>query len=855
MRLRLPHRLSEILAVASAVLVGAALVSICLVLLETGLRSPVPPQRLGAVDLVVGGEQRLPRAEDVDVVLPDHVGVPADLVEQVASVPGVAAAAGDLSFPAAVGDGAGGFLPDEEPRHAGHGWDSLLGRVALVGQPPLGAHDVVLDRSTAAAARVSVGDQVTVALAGEVRTMRLSGVFEQQLSGGSEQRPATMSDPNRPGAPDRSPTTVLVRDDLARTLSPRAPGTVDLITATTEPGSDPAVVGDRVQQAVGAGHVVSSGTDVGTAERPAAATTAAMLVLLVLSAGGVAMTLVGFITGGAVSVIVANRARDLALLRAIGATPAQVRAVLARQVSRVALPAAVAGAALGYLVLGWGQGSLVDLGLLATGQPVSWSPWPALLTVALLLSVVQVAARIASWRVSRLPATTAVVETAAEPRSGGPTRARVGAVLLVLSLGTALAPAFTRTEAAVIGAASGTLLAGIGLTLLAPAGVRRLARWLAPRQTTVSGWLAVRNSGSFALRTGGALATLALAIGLTVTQVFATTTLTSVAAHQVREGTIAAAQITADQAGGVPDALVAEVEQLPSVTAAVPVLHTSGVRTSPDGRRALPDADAQDILAVGPGAGQVLDLAVVDGAVADLVGSTVAVDTSLAWPDTVEVGDTLPLALADGTRVEPRVVATYRHGVGFGTIVASADLLPGGTGRYDAVLVQGEDPAAVGRELATWATGHPGVEVRDPLAESGGGVMAQDPTLWLNVGASVVLFGYLLLGVAHRLAATTMRRRREWQLLRAVGATPRQLWAMVASETGLIVLGAAVTGLTLSLVPRGLVAVGLLGTPWPQGPPWVVGGTVLVVTVAAAVATFVPTRHLLRSRGPLVPAE
>ncbi|WP_256838415.1 ABC transporter permease [Ornithinimicrobium faecis] len=832
MRVRLPHRLSETLAVATAVLVGAVLASLCLVLLETGLRSPVPPQRLVTADLIVGGEQSVPRAEDLDVALPEHVGVPADLINEVAGVPGVAAAAGDLSFPAAVSDGAGGFQSSADPRRAGHGWDSLFGELALVGRPPAGAHDVVLDAATAATAGVSVGDQVEVALAGEPQTMRLTGVLD----------------------PTWSHAGIFVSDDLARTVASRAPGTVDLITATTEPGSDPTAVAERVQQVVGEDLVVSSGSDLGAAERPAAAATTGMLMLLVLSAAGVVVILVGFITGGAVSVMVANRARELALLRAIGATPAQVRSLMARQASAVALVAAVGGAALGHLLAWWAQDSLVGLGLLATGQQLSWSPWPALVTVLLLVGIVQVAARTASWRVSRLSATTAVVETEAEPRSGGQARTRIGAVLLALSLGTALAPLITRTEAAIIGAASGALLASIAVALIAPAVVRRLTRWLAPRQRTVSRWLAVRNSGSFALRTGGALAVLALAVGLTVTQIFATTTLSSVAAHEAREGTIATAQVTADQTGGVPASVVEEIEDLSSVSAAVTVRHTSGVRTSADGTQALVDADAQEILAVGPGVAEVLDLGVVDGDLADLVGDTVAVDASLAWPGTIEVGDTLPLALADGTRVEPTVVATYRHGFGFGQVVASGDLVSGGAGPYDSVLVQGPEAAAVDRDLTTLAATHPGLEASHPLTQEDSDPAALDPAVWINLGASVVLFGYILLGVANRLVATTLRRRREWQLLGALGATPRQVWAMVATETGLIALGATAAGLMIALVPMSLVALGFRGTPWPQGPVWVVATTVLVVTAAAYLATLMPTHHLVKSRGPLGPA-
>lgn len=825
MRVRLPARFNESLAVACAVAIGAALITLCLVVGETGWRAPPPAERLAGIDLVVGGEQQVRQDEDFDVALPEQVGVPADLVGRIAEVEGVAGAAGDLSFPAVVADGAGGFQAVESPRHNGHGWDSLLEGASLTGSPPADSGEVVLTESAASEAGVSVGDDVRVALAGDARTVEVSGLVA--LPGGG----------------------VFVREDVARSLSQQPTGTVDLITVRVAEGADVGHVADRLEALVGAGGVVSSGDEIGAAERPDRSVAAGEVLAMAVSLGGVVVILVGFITTGAVSVIVTNRSRELALLRAVGALPAQVRSIVARQVTRIGMFAAAVGILGGYLTAGWVQGPLHDSGLLAPGQSLSWSPAPAGATLLLMLGTVQLAARAGAWRMSRLNATAAVVATETEPRGGGVARTWFGIVVLVLALAGAVVPLLIRSEEALIGAASGTLLAVIGLALVAPAVVQRVTGSLAGRARRVNDWLAVRNSGSYALRTGGAISVLALAVGLTLTQVFSTTTVSAVAEHEVRAGTLAQARVAADPLGGVSERLAAEIADLPSASTAVPLAQTTAVRTyQQDGQTS---AEAYPMLAVGSGADRVLDLDVVDGDLSELAGNTVAVDSGTAWLAGVGVGDTLPLTLADGTSVEPVVVATYRYGFGFGKIVAPLDLVPGAV-PFDAVLVGTADPGGLDEELAALAAGQPGLSVTDPqLAAADAGV---DPYTWINLGVSALLVGYVLIGLANRLVATTMRRRREWQLLRALGATPRQLLAMARAEVALVCAGAVGAGVMLSLGPMTAVALGFIGRPWPQGPWWTVVVTVTAVCLAAYAATMLPARHLLRRMGPPVPA-
>jgi putative ABC transport system permease protein len=116
------HRIAALLAIACATLGGAAFVTGIGVLAESGFRSHAPVGRLAQADVVVSAGQTFTPEGDMPIALPERARVPGDLAGRLARLPGVTAATGDLSFPAAVVDGRGGVVPVKDPRAAGHGW-------------------------------------------------------------------------------------------------------------------------------------------------------------------------------------------------------------------------------------------------------------------------------------------------------------------------------------------------------------------------------------------------------------------------------------------------------------------------------------------------------------------------------------------------------------------------------------------------------------------------------------------------------------------------------------------------------------------------------------------------------------
>ncbi|MEV0407407.1 FtsX-like permease family protein [Actinoallomurus sp. NPDC050550] len=836
-------RIGALVAIVCAVLGGSAFLTATGVLAESGLRSHIPVERLAGADVVVSGRQSVDQSEDLAEPLPERAAIPARLVGLLAGLPGVASSVGDVSLPAAVvGRGGAVVGPGADPRTAGHGWSSrtLPGPGAVRGAPPAGPGEVALDTATAARAGVSPGDRVTVVAAGLRDEYRVSAVV-----GG------------RPW--------VYFADAAAAHLAGRDAGpkraTVDLVALRAAPGTDVGDLAARVRQALRAGGqgdlTVATGAARGDVEEPGAATARTLLFMLAGSIGGVVLMIVGFVVAGALSISIAGQRRDLALMRAVGATPRQVRRLIANQTGAVALLPLPFGAALGYLLAGRFSDLLTAHGVLPDHLPLAWSPLPAVAAVLLLSAAVRVSALSAAFRTSRMSATEAVAESRTDPRTPSVVRTRIGLLLIVGAMVLSAVPLLLRTAEATVATGSASILAVIGLGLAGPYLVRNgsgaLLRRL-PRRTSPTTWLAVSNGHGYAVRVGGAVTALGMAVAFTLSYALTQTTLMAATTHQAKEATRADVTVTAPGLGGVPARLADEVRTTPGVAAAVPVTTTTVLWPyREDGSKMVA---SYRTLVTGSDAAGVLDLGLRDGALSDLTGATIAISRSTAFARGAHVGDHVSVILGDGTTAAVRVVATYNRSLGFGDVVASRDLVAGHTttGLADKVLVRavpGRGPE-VRRAVAALTAREPGVRAEDP---DGVGKTPTPPEIWVNIVVLAVLLGYVLLAVANRLAASAAQRRDEFTSLRLVGATPRQIVAMVRREAALISVAAVGAGIALSAVPLALLGTGFLGRPWAAGPVWLLPAIAGLVVAIAWLATELPARAALRAAPAAVLAQ
>ncbi|WP_405949454.1 ABC transporter permease [Streptomyces prunicolor] len=827
------HRVTALIAVACAVLGGAALITATGVLAESGLRSHLPAGRLAGASVVVAADQEFHPAGDLALALPERRRIPAQLVGELGQLPGVTASVGDISFPAALVDARGRVVASSsgDPQVSGHGWSStkLLADTHVEGSAPTGSGEVAVDSATAAAAGIKPGDRVQVVVNSRPASgYRVSAVV------------------NTPGA------GVYFADKTAVGMSGLAgrADRVDLVGLRTTPGAEARVAAEVRTKLKGTGLLTLTGAERGDTAAPGAGASRSLLVLLAGSLSGIVLLITGFVMASALAVAIGGQRRDLALMRAVGATPQQIRRLAAAQSTVVAAVAVAPGVGLGYLLAGQFRGLLADRGVIPAELPLTLGPLPALAAVVLMLLAVQVSARCSAWRTSRMPATEAVAESRSEPRDPSRARTRIGVAVMVVATAMSALPLFSRT---VIGATA-TSLAGIigaiGLALTGPALVRGIGG--AAARATRSGasaptWLAMANLRAYALRNAGIVSTLAMAVVFVLTYTFTQTTVLAATAQDTSTGTLAQLRLSAPALGGLPADTLAAVRKTAGVKAAASVGTTTVVWEYQQFGDPVAESGSATILT--PDAAGVLDLDVRDGSPSRLSGATVAVSSDVARTRSATVGHTVDLVLGDGTRVAAKVVAVYGRGLGFGTVVLSHDLAAGHTTTAldQSLLIRTDGSAKARQNLTALAAARPGLTLGPANSPSTGGLEDAPPEVWINLATIIVLLVYLLLSIANKLVAATAQRRVELGALRLNGTTPRQIRAMMRREAAVTAATALTTALLLSAIPLALLGQGFLGRPWPAGPVWLLPGLALMVTVTAFLTIELPTRQALRT--------
>ncbi|MFI6080964.1 FtsX-like permease family protein [Streptomyces sp. NPDC051217] len=865
------HRISALLAVVCAVLGGAALITGTGVLTESGLRSHLPPGRLGGADILVSADQTFRNGPDLPLALPERGTVPATLVERLAQLPGVTVAVGDISFPVGLLDARGRAVPVEDPRTAGHNWSSfkLLDGAGLDGSDsegadsdgpdmdgskPAGSDEIAVDSDIAAAAGVRPGSEVRVVAAGRAAAgYRVSAVIDAPGAGVLFADPTAAQLAGSEGGSRSGPGS-----------GPHS-GAVDMIGLRTEPGTT-----DKVAAAVRAELrdaepregkvvaepqlpapelVVATGTDRGDLAAPDAVAARSLLILLSSSLAGIILLITGFVMAGALGVAIAGQRRELALMRAVGATPKQIRRLAADQATVIAALALVPGIPLGYVLAGQFRRLLVDRGVLPEALPLTYSPLPALAAILLLALAVQVSARGAARRTSRMPATEAVAESRSEPRNPSRLRTRAGLLLIVAATTLSVVPLLSRTALGATATSLAGIIAAIGLAMAGPALVRSVSDTLArrlPAGASPATWLAMSNVRGYAIRIAGVVSTLAMAVVFTLTYTLAQTTVLTATTNDVRAGTLAQERLSAPGLGGMPEGTLAAVRDTAGVRDAAPVTTTTVLW--PYEQLGDPMVESASAMILDPAAPDVLDLDVRAGSLARLTGDTVAVGSDIATSRGANVGRRISLILGDGTRVSPRVVAVYSRSLGFGPVVLSRDLaIDHTTTRLDqTILIRTDDSATAHDNLAALAASRPGLAL-EPADTTGAGLSDAPPEVWVNLATIAVLLGYLLLSIANKLTATTAQRRTEIATLRLNGTTPRQIRAMMRREAALIATAALVAGLAVSAIPLALLGIGFLDQPWPAGPVWLLPAIALTIVSIAFLTIELPTRRALRT--------
>jgi putative ABC transport system permease protein len=747
------------------------------------------------------------------------------LLATVRETPGVAEAEGSVQGYARIIDKDGDPVgnPTMGPPTFGGNWqtvDRLNGFTIDDGRPPESNGEVVIDRGSADDTGYRVGDRVPI------QTGRASAEYD--LVGiarfGNADSPA--------GA-----TYALWTTEEAQELVGE-PGRFDSIGVVAESGvSQTEVAGsvrDALREAGDTDVEVLTGREI-TEESQSDLKDQLSFLTYFLLAFAIVSVLVGiFVIYNAFSIIVAQRGREMALVRAVGASRRQVR----RSVFVEALAIGIGGSVIGF-VLGLGVASvLVNL----FDLPGSLVVRPSAAIIALVVGVVVtvVSALVPAWRASRVPPVTAMRDLAVE--SGRVSRLRLvaGIVTTVGSLALVIAGADQRS-AVLVGLGAG-LLVFVGLILLGPALARPFSRGIgAPigRARGVTGDLAKENAGRNPVRT--AATARALMIGVAIVSFFlvVNSSLRASIDRFLDDSFTGDFVIDAGDFGmvGLPPQVADRVGRVPGVADVVPV------RFSP----ASVDGDETFVTGTSSAIFDVFDgLRVVDGS-DSLAPGTILLFADEARDLGLSVGDSITtdfLNTGEHTYTVGGIYDAEQEGFDFGGFVLGLDDYDAAVGSADvtdsSVFVQLEPGASLSEvqpEIENAVADFPTANVQsvDEYKDAFGAQF--DAFLLLMLGLLALALFIAFIGIANTIALSVLERTRELGLLRAVGTSRPQLRSTIRWESAIIAVFGTLLGLAVGL----LGGWGLITAASDEGftafeIPW--GQIVAVVIIAAALGIF-----------------
>jgi putative ABC transport system permease protein len=781
------------------------------------------------VDVTVQGRQAFAGGADDMSVKP----VPVSVLEEVRRVDGVAEARGQITGYAAIVGKDGKIVGGNGPPQLGIGWPSSLSEYGLVtGRGPAGPHEIAIDSVTAEKTGYTTGDQVKVVAKGPAEPYEVVGVFKVGASG-------------RTGGV----TYAAFEPATAQRLLVE-PGSFSGIVAKAASGVSPAELAERVSAVVPAGYEAIT---VQQAADDAAADVRELLGFLstfLLTFGVISIFVGSFIIFNTFSMLVAQRTRDLALLRAVGASRRQVTLSVMGEALGVGLLGSIAGllAGAGLAVGLRGLFSAMGADLPTTGLVIA--PSTVMWTLAVGVTVTLVAAYFPARRAAKTPPVAALRDDVAMPARSLRARALAGGLFGAVGgalLATGLAGDGGNPLALVGG---GALLVFLAVAMLSPLFARPVTRVLGAPLVRLFGTTARLGSGNAQRnprRTSATAAALMIGMALISTVSVLAASMTA-SIDKAIDGTLGADfQVSAGGGFGPPGSFDPSVA---TALAAVP-----GVRSAtPMTYAQVKLGDDQVFAAVGDPA----ELAGPFGLKMESGGLTAGADEILVDARTAKAGgwttgSTVRAQYADGAFATIRIAGVFADNP-----MAGSYLLGEATraahypdSRVSTVLVVKEaaaDAATVRTGLDASLAAYPNLTLQDrsDIKEQARAGVSQ--LLTMITALLVLSIVIAILGIINTLALSVIERTREIGLLRAVGMGRRQLRRMIRYESVLISVFGALLGIAVGIgfgwaVQRALAGQGIdvLSVPAAQ-----LGAYLLAAGVVGVLAAVWPARRAAR---------
>ncbi|MGX1976605.1 ABC transporter permease [Streptomyces kronopolitis] len=756
------------------------------------------------------------------------------LADKVRALPGVESLRRDVTGTATLAG------PDGIP--IGNGWQNLAAnfqpdkdghdaRYPLVqGRGPAAGDEIALERATAEAAHLKVGDTVRFATDGPVLTKRLVGIVTtddpQVTTGGS----------------------LALFDTATAQKLYLHPGQFDELVVGAAPGTDQQALTAKVRELLPKDRAeATSGTALAAEQSRMVTAQNKALSQTLLVFAGIALFVGIFIIANTFTMLISQRSREIALLRAVGASRRQVvRSVLA-EAALLGLVSSVVGLALG-------AGIAVGLRAVLDANGAGFPDGPLIISPTAVLSSLAVGVLVtvlAAWLPSRKAAKIAPVEALNTVEAPPALRSLVirnvlGTIVAGLGVAVMLYVTTLKSSDDMPIAMLGSMLTMTGVIILAPLLSRPLVS-LAGRLTTrlfgVSGKLAKQNALRNPRRTAATAS--ALMIGLTL---ITGMTVVGNSAQQAMD-TLTAKGLKADyKVGtstytGLDPALSKKVAALPGVEAAAP-LRNASFKTGGD----YTDLTGTDLATVG----RTVQLDFTSGGPAH-ASDEIAVSRTAAKEKGWHTGQTLDATFNDDKTAKLRITGVYEDTPLVNSAVGAASLVAPHMSpvKDDELLVKTRGGASdeLEKQIRHTLGDSPLLKVQDhaDLRKENAGQI--DTVLYVVYGLLGMAVIIAVVGVVNTLAMSVFERTREIGMLRAIGLARNGIKQMVRLESVVISLFGAVLGIGVgiflswaggNLVSQGLPTYELL-LPWGR-----LGLFVLLALVVGVLAALWPARRAAR---------
>ncbi|MFF0573490.1 ABC transporter permease [Streptosporangium saharense] len=766
----------RLLLTSLAIALGVGFIAGTFVLTDT-LQSGFTEKFGAAADRIDVAVLPAPSEKDEPALLSQAV------LERIRAVGGVAEAQGLVRGTSAL-IGKDGKAAGDYPTSGVSVVQGPLSRTSIVsGSAPKTATQAVLDKNTAKTRGFRVGDSIAVLDQENVRhEFTLVGLFD-------------------PGLDQELAYTGAVGyvTETAREMTGQK-GFREIDVAAAE-GVSQEEARSAVVKAVGAGYEVKTGRQYADDMIKANGADNQFLTLGLLLFGLVAMFVAALVIYNTFNILVAQRTREMALLRCIGATRGQVFGSVVLESVVVGLLSSLLGLLIGY---GMGAGAMVLLR--ATGTPLpeataTLTPFTVALAVAVGLLVTVGAALLPARSATRV-APIAALRTQVEEHTfrAGVVRVVLAALFLLAGAAvTGVGVSGPPGQAALVTVMVGGTLVFFGVLILGPVIVRPLGAfvgWLPGRLFGVPGRLALDNSGRNPRRS--ATTTVALTVGVTLMTLISvlTGTLRLTYSHKLDEQFPVDYMVQSQtRESNLPRALAEGLRTRPELTSVVALRQTD----AEVGAKGEPYQTGTFTAAAG------FAPAFTSGSVGALRPGTVAVADYVAKDLKVKVGDRLPVRTKKAGRVELTVVGVFdaeKTNLTEVTVpAADFDSYFGAVGdsRILVNVKEGLSSDVTRKVVEAAAQPYPTAKVASSTEIRSGFDEALDMSVLIITGLLGLAVLISLLGIANTLSLSVHERTRESALLRALGLTRSQLRAMLSVEALILGLIGALVGVVLGI--------------------------------------------------------